>query len=384
MSYSPRSGSTPSILTGRNGGLQRELVAKIRLITSVGSVNDEHKFQLDQPCPLVYSRKSNMSKSKNILGWLVKSLLVFAFLIVIVIVFTPGWINLQMVKDTIKEKISTEVGGRITYHKLRLSYFPRPHVVIQKAQISIPDNFTIDIEWIRAYPKLLPLFKGKFEFAVVRLDYADCSIKLPQIKGAPGRQREKIPSYDDMVNAFAEAVRDLLQFELPDLNLRIKNGRVNFVDPFGSIFMLREVQAAYIGGKETLDFSVNCRSNLWEQININGSLDPSDFKGAGHVNLSRFRPQTLIAYLFPESAIQVTETRANVTIDFTSDGDGKIKAEVGGAIPFFRIVKQRREAGYQGQSDKGHSGGRQGKDPGLFERIRGRRTQTHLGRNVGI
>ena len=79
------------------------------------------------------------------MGWLVKSLLVFVFLIVIVIVFTPGWINLQMVKDTIEKKISTDVGGRITYHKLKLSYFPRPQVVIQKAQISVPDNFTIDI-----------------------------------------------------------------------------------------------------------------------------------------------------------------------------------------------------------------------------------------------
>ena len=78
---------------------------------------------------------SNMSKRKNIIGWLAKSLLVFTFLIVVAVVFAPRLINLEMVKDRIKEKISTDVGGRIAYRNLKLSYFPRPRVVIQKAQI---------------------------------------------------------------------------------------------------------------------------------------------------------------------------------------------------------------------------------------------------------
>jgi hypothetical protein len=280
----------------------------------------------------------NMSKRKNIIGWLVKSLLVFIFLIVVAVVFAPRLINLEMVKDRIKEKISTDVGGRITYRNLKLSYFPRPRVVIQKAQISIPDSLSIDIEWMRVYPKILPLFRGSLEFAVVRLDYADYSMELPPIKDAAVRQSEVIPSFNDMVKAFTKAVRSLPEFKLPDLNLRIKNGRVNLVDPFGRIFKLREVHAAYVGSRDKLDFSINCKSNLWEQINISGSLDPSDFKGAGHVKLSRFRPQTLIAYLFPESAIRVSETRASVNIDFTSDGAGKIKADVSGAIPILELI----------------------------------------------
>ncbi|MCP4629356.1 MAG: hypothetical protein GY850_38510 [bacterium] len=299
-----------------------------------------------------------MSKRKNILGGLVKSLLVIIFLIVIVMIFTPGWINLEMVKDNIKKKISTDVGGRITYRKLKLSYFPRPHVVIQKAQISIPDSLTIDIEWMRVYPKILPLFKGSLEFAVVRLDYADCSMKLPQIKEDPVRQPEVIPSFDDTVKAFAKAVRSLPEFKLPELNLRLKNGWVNLVDPFGRIFKLREVQAAYVGSKDKLDLSIQCKSNLWEQISISGSLDPSDFKGAGHIKLSQFRPQTLIAYLFPQSAIRVSQTRANLNIDFTSDGvtsdgAGNIKADVNGSIPNLELISNGEKLAIKGTRIKG-------------------------------
>jgi hypothetical protein len=282
--------------------------------------------------------QTSMSKRKNIFGWLIKSLLVFIFLIVVVMVFTPSLINLEMVKKNIKENISKDVGGRITYRNLKLAYFPRPHVVIHKAEISIPDSFTINIQWMRIYPKILPLFRGSLEFAVIRLDYADYFMKLPQIKNATVPQPERVPSFDDMVRTLTKAVRGLPEFKLPDLNLRIKNGKVNLVDPFGRIFKLREVQAAYVRSKDKLDFSIKCKSNLWEQIDINGSLDPSDFKGLGHVQLSRFRPQTLIAYLFPDSAFQVTETRANVTIDFTSDGAGSIKADVNGAIPILELI----------------------------------------------
>ena len=67
-----------------------------------------------------------MSKRNNIFGWLIKILLVFIFLIVVVMVFTPSLINLEMVKKNIKEKISNDVGGRITYRNLKLSYFPAP------------------------------------------------------------------------------------------------------------------------------------------------------------------------------------------------------------------------------------------------------------------
>ena len=249
----------------------------------------------------------------------------------------PRLINLEMVKTNIKEKISNDIGGRITYRNLKLSFFPRPHVVIHKSKVSIPDSFTINIQWMRIYPRILPLFKGRLEFAVVRLDYADYSMILPQIKEAAARQSDKSASFAKMVEALTDRVRDLPKLKLPEINLRIKNGKVNLVDPFGRKFKLRGVQAAYIYSKNKLDFNIKCTSNLWEQVNFNGSLDPQSFEGLGHMQLSRFRPQTLIAYLFPESELKVSQTRASVTIDITSDGSGAIKADINGAIPILEL-----------------------------------------------
>ena len=278
-----------------------------------------------------------MPNRKSIISFIIKSLLVVIFLAAAVMVFTPSLINLEMVKKTIKESISSNVGGRITYRNLKLSYFPRPHVVIHGAEISIPESYSVNIQWMRIYPKILPLFKGQLQFDYIKLDYADYFMKLPRIRNAGAEPPEKGRTFDEIAKSLTEAVRELPEFKLPDLNLRVKNGRVNLIDPFGHKFMLRELQAQYVRSPEGLDFSVQCKSNLWEQIAINGSLNPVNFRGRGRVQLSHFRPQTLIAYLFPDSALRITETRASVTIDFQSDGAGSIKADVGGTIPFLEI-----------------------------------------------
>ncbi|MEJ2165103.1 MAG: AsmA-like C-terminal domain-containing protein [Desulfobacterales bacterium] len=294
-----------------------------------------------------------MPNRKNIISFLTRSLLVFIFLALVVMVFTPQLINLEMVKKTIRDNISNNVGGRITYRNLKLAYFPRPHVVIYGAEISIPESYRIKIQWMRIYPKILPLFKGRLQFDAIQLDYADYFMKLPRIQDVASEQPEKNRSFEVLVKSLTETVRGLPEFKLPDLNVRVKNGRVNLIDPLGNRFMLRELQAGYVRGRAGFDFSVQCRSNLWEQITINGSLDPVDFKGRGRLQLSHFRPQTLIAYLFPDSALRITETRASVSIDFQSDGTRSLKADVIGNIPVLEFSRGGRKLAVKGLTVKG-------------------------------
>ncbi len=277
-----------------------------------------------------------MSKRKKIITWFIRILLFFVILIAVAMFLTPGLINLEMVKENLKEQVSQGVGGEIEYRRLELSYFPRPHVVIHKAEIMIPDSFTIKIHRIKVYPKIMPLFSGSLQIGVITLEYADYFMKLPQISDeAPNS--EEILSFDDTVKAISKAIRGLPEFKLPELYLKIKNGRVNLVDPFGRKFKLREVQADYQRSPDELDFSIKCKSNLWDRIDIRGYLNPQDFKGRGHIQLSRFRPQTLIAYLFSDSALQVTDTKANLTIDLELDGSGNLTADFNGAIPFLAL-----------------------------------------------
>ena len=293
-----------------------------------------------------------MSKTRKIIRWLVRILVVIAMVFVLVMVISPRLINLEMVRNQIKDKMLRDVGAEIQYRKLVLAYFPRPRVVIHKAKIRIPAGFTINVHRMRLFPKLLPLFRGQIDLSNIRLDYADYFMKLPQISPAAPPPDEKV-SIDTIIKEVARAVKDLPEFNLPDITLKVKYGKVNLVDPYGRKFKLREVQADYHSSPDKLVFSITCKSNLWDQINISGVLNPADFKGRGKISLSRVRPQTLLAYLVPNSRLKVTDTRANLNIDFVSQGAGNLTADFDGAIPFLELDQDKQNLAFKGGRFKG-------------------------------
>ena len=277
-----------------------------------------------------------MNNFRKINNRLIKSLLIFGVLIVVVIMIVPQLINLEMVKERIENTVSKEIGGEIKYRRLDLSYFPRPQVVIHKVEILIPASFTIKMHRMKVYPKIWPLFLGSLEVGTVTLEYADYYMKLPQIsRGAP--QTEQLASFEAVIEAISKAIRSLPEFKFPELKMRIKYGKINLVDPFGRKFKLREVQADYHRQPNELGFSIRCKSNLWDQIDVKGSLNPSNFKGKGHIRLSRFRPEALMAYLLHDSAVQVTDVKANLAIDVELNGNGNLKALVDGAFPLLTL-----------------------------------------------
>ena len=296
-----------------------------------------------------------MSKSKKIAIWLIRILGVFTILVVLAMVLSPRLINLEMVSSQIKGRMSRDINGEIKYQKMVLSYFPRPHVSLHQAEVRIPDSFTIKIDRMRFYPKILPLFSGQLQVASIRLENADYFMKLPQISHTAPPAGE-IVSLDSIVKEVAGAVKGLPEFNLPNLKLNVKDGQVNLVDPFGRKFKLRELQAEYHSRPEKFDFSIKCKSNLWDQIDINGFLNPADFRGRGKILLSRLRPQTLLAYLMPDSKLQVIDTRANLRIDFESQGAGSLTADFDGAIPFLALGHNEQKLAFKGGRFKGRIG----------------------------
>jgi hypothetical protein len=296
-----------------------------------------------------------MSIGRKFTTWFLRILVVFTMLIVLAMVLSPRLINLEMVRSQVKYRMAHDVGAEIKYRKMVLSYLPRPHIVIHKAEIRIPDSFTIKVHRMRFYPKILPLFRGILQVSSVRLEYADYFMKLPQIsETAP--QPGEIIAVDSIIKEVARAVKGLPEFKLPDVRLYVKYGNVNLVDPYGRKFMLREVQADYHSSPDKLDFSIKCKSNLWDQIDINGFLNPANFIGRGKIQLSRLRPQNLLAYLMPKSKLQVIDTRASLRIDFESQGVGSLRADFDGAIPFLELGNATQKLALKGGRFKGAIG----------------------------
>ena len=286
--------------------------------------------------------QNNMNKSPKIVTWIIKSLLVVAVMVIIAAVVAPRLTNLETVKESIKDRVSRDVGGEIKFRQIELAYFPRPHFVIHKTEIDIPDGFKIKILLLKIYPKILPLLRGSLQPAIVRVEYPDYFLRLPQLN-TDAKLAERRPALDDSIKSALQAVRSLPEFKLPRLNLRIKKGKVNLVDPFGHRYKLREVNGKYIRDARKFEFSLECKSNLWDRISIKALLDPSNFKGKGRIQLSEFHPQALFGYLFPDSELKISDTKANVNINLESDQSGQIRADVNGTIPLLKITKGKKE-----------------------------------------
>ena len=298
------------------------------------------------------TKKAAPRRRRGVKSWLIAILLAGTLLVVAAVLLMPLLINLETVRQAVEQNFSEQVGGRITLGKLGLGYLPRPHAIIRKARLEIPESFTVTIGWMKIYPRLLPLVRGHFEPALIKLEYADYALTLPRL-GQGAHTAEKIQTAEETVKKIIQAVRALPEFKLPQLKMRIKYGKIRLTTPSGRKFMLTQLQARYDHQPSGLKFSIACKSNLWQQININGSLNPDNFTGTGHIRLSRFHPQTLIAYLLPDLPLQVTSTGTNLDIDFAATGPGQLTADVKGAIAVLELNRDSRKLAVRGARLKG-------------------------------
>jgi hypothetical protein len=293
-----------------------------------------------------------MSRARKIITWPLRGLLVFATLVVVAMVIAPRLTDLETVRSGVQEMFAQEIGGEINYRQIELSYFPRPHIIVYKTKISLSKTFTVNIHLLKIYPKIWPLLRGRIQPAIVNLEYADYFLALPQI-GEKTIPADNSKSLDQAIKASIQAVRELPGFKMPEITVRIKNSKVNLTDPFGYTFKLRELNGSYEHSRKKIEFTFECKSNLWDKVIISATLNPLDFRGRGHVQCSEFRPQALFSYFFPGSEIQVIDSKADFNIDLESDEFGQVQAYFKGAAPRLEIRKDNDRLEIKGHRVEG-------------------------------
>ncbi len=117
-----------------------------------------------------------MTTRKKILllsSGIVMALMVAAFIV------TPIYLNSASVKSGIQDTVSRKLGGKMSYERIDLSLFPRPHVVIKKMLLAYPRTFRGSLQSLSIYPQIMPLIKGKLLFSRIQIIKPDVRIILP-------------------------------------------------------------------------------------------------------------------------------------------------------------------------------------------------------------
>ena len=147
-------------------------------------------------------------------------------LLFIAMLLAPRLINLEPIREKVLATASEKVGGEVRFQKVDLSFFPLPHAVVQQASISIPDKVSGTLESLAVYVKIIPLVKGKLQITEVQVESPEFKVALP--KKATKKPEKEIPPLSLGLSTFAGQVLVPLILEAPDLEVEIKNGKLNF------------------------------------------------------------------------------------------------------------------------------------------------------------
>ncbi len=283
-----------------------------------------------------------MPKRRKIWVILISLAAVFLCMLIILLIVTPQLINLEIVKQEVKRLYARDLGGNIEYQRLSTAFFPRPHVVISDIRFTIPDNVQGTVDSLKIYPKILPLFIGDLEISVVHSRSPEINIKLPQAvdveKTAPSSFSLKTP-----VEFLKSIIHTIPEFKLPSIAVTVRNGRVNFFKGQQRFLGLQGVTSQIRHKGPTIEFSAQCQSNFWENITIKGQYTQQGFKLNSQIILNQFRPHAVGAYFFPDASLQLTNARANLTVDLITDGPDYLQADIQGSIPYMHWRRANKE-----------------------------------------
>jgi hypothetical protein len=296
--------------------------------------------------------KQPLNRIKKIAIGIIACLFALFILPLAAIFIVPTLIDNETVRAKVRSEIKERAGVDSDFKHLRPSLFPFPHIIVDQVALSIPPGVRGKAVSLTIHPKILPLFRGKVQITVLRLDSAELDYTLPK-KPATKKPASQPFSLHDLGKKVRSVVSRFPEFKMPDLDFRVINSKVKLFDGGRKLLELTEVNFHLEGPPAKRKLTVHCTSNLWQGISMSGLLDTRTFKGSGRIQLKQFRPQGLASYLFAGAALQITDAPANVTIDIETDGPGQLQAEADGAIPHLKFGYEKQEMDIENARFKG-------------------------------
>lgn len=257
-------------------------------------------------------------------------------LLLAVVSIAPRVIDTPMVKAKLRGEIKEASGAEIDFEHLVLDFLPHPRITFKQATVSVPSAVKGQIASMTVRPKILPLFVGDVQIAGLHLQSAKLDYILPK-KSAASEKTPQPFSYSNLAKRIQFTIASLPEFKIPDLDFRIRNSSANLFAGDRKFLELTEFNSHLEGPPTGRQISISCKSNFWQHISMSGLLDAQTFKGRGQIQMTDFRPQGLVADLFPNSPIRITEAPANLTIDFKTDGPGQLQAGLNGSSPHLKF-----------------------------------------------
>jgi hypothetical protein len=89
-------------------------------------------------------------------------------------------VKLRGMRDRVVAEASARLpGAEVSIGEMHLSLLPLPHVVLERASLSLPDVARLEVHVASVYPRILPLLSGNLRFSRIRLSGLEASFRSP-------------------------------------------------------------------------------------------------------------------------------------------------------------------------------------------------------------
>ncbi len=220
-----------------------------------------------------------MTFRKKILLWSSGIVGLVTALLIAVIVLAPMYLDSTGVKNRIQAAVSEKLGGKVSYERIDVSLFPRPHVIIRQLHLAYPRTFSGQLQSITIYPHLFPLFRRQLQFSKIQVLEPDFTISLPAVvsEATPG-----VPSLEE-TKANIRAVLGYLQAFGPGLVVEMDNGKFLYKRSDRDFLSLRNVTVHFNAPPGEMKLLVKAGTDQWGDFALSGAyyLYRSAIRGQG-------------------------------------------------------------------------------------------------------
>jgi len=274
----------------------------------------------------------------------------FALLFILLVAFVlllPSLVNLESVRNKIEALLLEQVGGKVEYQRMDLFYFPRLGVKVHQVTLSIDRKVTGTAKSVQVYPELPALFRGKLRVSRIQIESPDVAIPFP-MERAEVKKRSTGIAPKELEEIFAR-----VSGIIPRFNIVMKSGRLNLVKGSKTIFSFNEIDANMSGSAREPKIKITCRSNLWERMSAEATIDPVNLKGHGRIEIVSFRPHLLSGFLSSDFPLKVKDSEISLNVDFEAKAQGVLQAAVEGSVPKLTLEEDSRETVIRGKRFRG-------------------------------
>ena len=279
-----------------------------------------------------------MRRLKKISIWIIAGFGVLLLLSVIFLLLLPQFVNQDFFKTVIQKAISKNLGGKIEYERLDISFLPLPRLIIRQGNVIFNPRSNAKFESMRIHLDIPSLLAGRTSINEIYFESPLFSITVPE---QPESQKPQKAS--ELLNLFfgtlMPGIEELAASIAPGQTVFFHNGKVVYAKAGVTVLTLTEVDWELEAKDNDVALNIRSNSNIADEISFRAIADRSKRELSGGIDITGLQAQELLNTVSADTDFRIDDSIVDLNLTFKSDNYENLAIDINGAMPFLHLYR---------------------------------------------